>query len=222
MYALTAPHPRACMQGAFLATDEEVLEAARFVLFERVDYGFVDDLEYTCQVRRFDSCNYRSSTRSSITEQMKEAQVSSFEPSPIPQIIFTRFGWPWEGWDVAKLSRNINDRAKPAAILASNPASTTTAAATKNSMVVTGAEATAAASVEASAKTPKVEDNRISPFLSRIAQLNGRDVRLYADARRRYDTAKAAALAPARHAAPAHAASSKAAAATRAARRRPR
>ena len=122
--------------GNFVAGPEDVLQAARFVLFEKLEFGFMDDMEATMDM------------------------------------IFTTFGWEWQAGDVAKLSRNVNDRKKveaPAAAAAGKEQSQADAA---------------------KKEKKKTKESAIARFLPRIAELNARDIVLYGEARERYDAKK--------------------------------
>ena len=101
-------------------------------------------------------------------------------------MIFAAFGWPWTPGDVAKLSRNVNDRAK----VAPPPSSA--------GNVGGEADAASAKAAEVKAKAAKAEKKANDPLaalMPRIAEANARDVELYAEARRRYDERKAQVLA---------------------------
>lgn len=84
-------------------------------------------------------------------------------------LIFASFGWPWVAGDVAKLSRNVNDRAKAATATPKGPAPA------------------ARAPVTASA-----EVDPMAVYLPRIASLNQWDAALYKEARAAYDEKQAA------------------------------
>jgi len=94
-------------------------------------------------------------------------------------LIFDSFGWPWVAGDVAKLSRNVNDRAKtPPAGKASSHSNTGNASATANI-------STAAAAKVLPKKPANVDPMAI--YLPRIASLNQWDTALYKEARTIYD-----------------------------------
>lgn len=98
-------------------------EAARWVLFEKVVYGFSDDMEY------------------------------SFA------LIFKSFGWPWQGADITHLSVNVNSKPKP------------------------------------KSTTP---NPRQDFHVKLLAKANSLDLRLYAEARARYESTKSPAVGPVR------------------------
>ena len=83
-------------------------------------------------------------------------------------MIFTKFGWEWVAGDVAKLSRNVNDRKKE----------------------VKGGDSDKKAKDDAKAAEKKSKKDSIARFLPRIAELNAQDVILYREARERYEAKK--------------------------------
>lgn len=105
-------------------------------------------------------------------------------------LIFASFGWPWVAGDVAKLSRNVNDRAKAAAGAATKEATpaATTASANAGTEVANVAAAQAVAKAAQTAKrSAAAEVDPMALYLPRIASLNRWDAALYKEARELYD-----------------------------------
>lgn len=103
-------------------------------------------------------------------------------------LIFDCFGWPWVAGDVAKLSRNVNDRAKAPAAVTKGGSAASNASTTNPSTV--GKGGAAGAPDAANSKAPPKKPAKVDPmaiYLPRIASLNQWDTALYKEARVIYD-----------------------------------